>query len=123
MGVACFDYGAIECNVVLDRGAYVPGENILVSGTIANRSSIAVKMSRAVLVETIQYFARNKVIKVEKRELSVRTRPRIRPHSIDEWIKEPLFVPPLPPTNLSGCHLIKIDYDVFVSNQKIYVSH
>lgn len=115
MGVACFDYGSIECNIVLDRAAYVPGENILVSGTVANRSSIACKMSRAVLIETIQYFARGKVIKVEKRELAVRTRPKIRPHSIDEWMEEPLFVPPLPPTNLAGCHLIKIEYDVFVS--------
>ncbi|XP_063700120.1 arrestin domain-containing protein 17 isoform X2 [Culicoides brevitarsis] len=113
LGVACFDYGTIECNIVLDRAAYVPGENILVSGTVANRSSIACKMSRAVLIETIQYFARGKVIKVEKRELAVKTRPKIRPHSIDEWIEEPLFVPPLPPTNLAGCHLMKIDYDVF----------
>lgn len=100
---------------MLDRGGYIPGENILVSAVVANRSSIAVKMTRAVLIETIQYYARNKVIKVEKRELQVRTRPRIRPHTVDEWHEEPLFVPPLPPTNLTGCHLIKIEYDVFVS--------
>lgn len=115
LGVACFDYGAIDCNIVLDRGGYVPGENILVSGTVTNRSSIAMKMTRAVLVETISYYARNKVVKVEKRELSVRTRPRIKPHSIDTWHEESLFVPPLPPTNLVGCHLIKVEYDVFVS--------
>lgn len=115
LGVACFDYGSIDCNIVLDRGGYIPGENILVSGTVTNRSSIAMKMTRAVLVETISYYARNKTLKVEKRELSVRTRPRIKPHSIDTWHEETLFVPPLPPTNLVGCHLIKVEYDVFVS--------
>lgn len=60
-------------------------------------------------------MARNKVIQVEKRELAVIARGKIRARSNDEWKNETLYVPPLPPTNLRGCHLIKIEYDVFVS--------
>merc|ERR1712242_278058 len=37
----------------------------------------------------------------------------IRAGSTDDWKSEQLFVPPLPPTNLRGCHLIRIQYDVF----------
>lgn len=60
-------------------------------------------------------MARGKVIQVEKRELAVISRGKIRSRSTDEWKNESLYVPPMPPTNLRGCHLIKIEYDVFVS--------
>jgi len=51
-------------------------------------------------------------VQTEKRELAVLVRGKIRPGGKDEWHNE-LYVPPLPPTNLHGCHLIKISYDVF----------
>lgn len=65
--------------------------------------------------QTIQYLARGKIVQVEKRELAIISRGKIRPGSVDEWRNEQLYVPPLPPTNLRGCHLIKIQYDVYVS--------
>lgn len=33
----------------------------------------------------------------------------------DQWDNELLYIPPLPPTNLRGCHLISIQYSVYVS--------
>jgi hypothetical protein len=65
--------------------------------------------------QTIQYLARNKVLQTETRELASLSRGKIRPGDGDEWKNEQLYVPPLPPTNLRGCHLIKIQYDVYVS--------
>ena len=53
----------------------------------------------------------------ETRELSSVSRGKIRPQETDDWKNEKLFVPPLPPTNLRGCHLIRIQYDVFVSTR------
>lgn len=64
------------------------------------------------VVQTIEYLARGKVVQTEKRELAVLVRGKIRPGGKDEWHNE-LYVPPLPPTNLQGCHLIKTSYDVF----------
>lgn len=107
--------GSIRCKVILDRGGYVPGENILVSAQVFNNSSMTIQLTKAALTETIKYLVRGKVIQVEKRELAVVAKNKIRPHGIDEWKNECLYVPPLPPTNLSGCHLIRIQYDVFVS--------
>ena len=67
------------------------------------------------LFQTIQYITKNKVMETESRELAAISRGKIRAGSTDDWKSEQLFVPPLPPTNLRGCHLIRIQYDVFVS--------
>ena len=60
-------------------------------------------------------MAHSKVLQTETRELASLSRGKIRPGESDEWKNEQLYVPPLPPTNLRGCHLIKIQYDVYVS--------
>ena len=129
--------GAVTCRVRLDRGGYVPGEAISIWATITNNSRVTIKHTRASLTEvryeiygwhrkklyykspiysqTIQYITRSKVIETETRELSSVSRGKIRFAETDDWKNEKLFVPPLPPTNLRGCHLIRIQYDVFVS--------
>jgi hypothetical protein len=112
-GVTCVGSGPVVCKVTLDRGGYVPGESIGISASIYNRSRVTVKCTRAALTETITYMARGKVVQSEKRELASLTRGKIKPGERDEWINEQLYVPPLPPTNLRGCHLIKIQYDVY----------
>lgn len=119
LGVACVGGGIVKCRVALDRGGYVPGENIIISALISNGSKVSIKSTKAALTETIQYLARGKVVQVEKRELGVISRGKIRSGQKDEWVNEMLYVPPLPPTNLKGCHLIKIQYDVFVSNANL----
>lgn len=73
------------------------------------------KATRAALTETIYYLAGGKVVQTEKRELASLVRGKIKPGETDEWTNERLYVPPLPPTNLRGCHLINIEYDVYVS--------
>ncbi|KAK2705421.1 hypothetical protein QYM36_017458, partial [Artemia franciscana] len=64
-------------------------------------------------LRTIQYMARNRVVQTELRELAALTRGKIKPNETDDWKNEQLYVPPLPPTNLRGCHLIRIQYDIF----------
>lgn len=115
MGLACVGGGLVKCRVALDRGGYVPGESISITAHVSNGSNVTVKSTKAALTETIQYLARGRVVQVEKRELAVIARGKIRPGGHDEWQNEMLYVPPMPPTNLRGCHLIKIQYDVFVS--------
>lgn len=70
-------------------------------------------------MQTIQYMARNKVVQSETRELASLSRGKIRPGESDDWSNEQIYVPPLPPTNLRGCHLISIQYDVYVSIRKV----
>lgn len=113
LGVACMGGGYVICKVALNRGGFVPGESIALTAHIWNNSSMTIKGSTASLTETIEYWARNKVVQVEKRALATLVRGKIRPGGRDEWKNVALYVPPLPPTNLNGCHLIKIFYDVF----------
>lgn len=110
----------IKCSVTLDRAGFVPGESINVSAYVANNSKITIKSTKAALTETIEYLARGKIVQVEKRELAVIARGKIRSGNSDKWQNESLYVPPLPPTNLEGCHLIDIRYDVFVSFFSIF---
>ena len=63
---------------------------------------------------------KNKVAHSETRELSSVKRGKIQSGEVDEWRNEQLFVPPLPPTNLRGCHIISVQYDVYVSNPFFY---
>ncbi|EEB11915.1 arrestin domain-containing protein, putative [Pediculus humanus corporis] len=113
LGVSCMNSGPVSCRVSLDRGGYVAGETIGISATIVNKSKVTIKSTKASLTETIQYMAKEKVIYSETRELASLSRGKIRSGESDEWKNEQLYVPPLPPTNLRGCHLIKIQYDVF----------
>lgn len=85
------------------------------SASVYNKSRVTIKSTRAALTESITYMARGKVVNSEKRELASLTRGKIRPGEKDEWVNEQLYIPPLPPTNLRGCHLIKVQYDVYVS--------
>lgn len=99
---------------MLDRGGYVPGENVMMSAKVVNQSPMKIKGTRVCLTETIEYFMHKKKARVERRDLVVIKRGKIRPFTMDE-MSEKIYIPPLPPTNLQGCHLINISYDVFVS--------
>lgn len=113
--------GLISCRVRLDRGGFVPGENIIISATIENSSKQSIKKTRAILTETVEYRAKNKIIQSETRELASIEKGKILANSNDTWKKELLHIPALPPTNLRGCHLIKIHYDVYVSINCIFL--
>lgn len=104
----------VHCKVMLDRGGYVPGENVLLSAKVVNQSPLKIKGTRLCLTETIEYFMHKKKTRTERRDLVVIKRGKIRPFTMDE-LNEKIYIPPLPPTNLQGCHLINITYDVFVS--------
>lgn len=73
------------------------------------------KSTKASLTETIQYLCRGKVLASETRELASVSRGKIRPGEGKEWLNEQMYVPPVPPTNLRGCHLINVLYHVYVS--------
>jgi len=113
LGMTCLTTGPVTCRVRLDRGGYVPGEAINIWATIDNQSKVTIKGTRGSLTETIQYITKNKVMETESRELAAVSRGKIRAGHTDDWKSEQLFVPPLPPTNLRGCHMIRIQYDVF----------
>jgi hypothetical protein len=113
LGTNCMASGNVLCRIRLDKGGYIPGEKIHIWASIDNQSRAVIRSTQAILTETIQYTARGKVVQTERRDLSTFTKGKIKPREKDEWINEKLLVPALPPTNLRGCHLIRIQYDLF----------
>ncbi|RWS31623.1 arrestin domain-containing protein 3-like protein [Leptotrombidium deliense] len=113
VGVRCINKGAVNCRVRLDRGGYVPGESIKIYAHVENGSKCTIKQTRAVLTETIQYTVKNKIMKSEIKELASIERGKIIGNAADQWRGELLYIPPIPPTNLRGCHLIRVQYDVY----------
>ncbi|XP_065091418.1 arrestin domain-containing protein 17-like [Ochlerotatus camptorhynchus] len=106
--------GTIRCNVGLDKRAYIPGEKILLTGEIYNQSNVTIKAVKYALIETIHYYAHGKLLHQERRELAAIVRDRIKSGIRDVLQNGHLTVPPLPPTNLLGCHLIRIQYSVCI---------
>jgi len=47
----CLGSGMVECQVCLDKGAYVPGETIEITATVTNNSGVTIKSTRATLTE------------------------------------------------------------------------
>lgn len=60
-------------------------------------------------------MVKNKIEFSETRELANVRKGKILSGETDEWRQEELYIPPLPPTNLRGCHIISVQYDVYVS--------
>lgn len=50
----CLGSGLVECQVCLDKGAYVPGETIEITATVTNNSKVTIKSTRATLTEVSQ---------------------------------------------------------------------
>ncbi|XP_076305045.1 arrestin domain-containing protein 4-like isoform X1 [Tachypleus tridentatus] len=113
IGVPCLSAGPVSCRIRLDRGGYVPGECICIYASIENNSKVTIKKTRAVLTETIQYTSKSKMMETETRELASLQKGRVEAGSTDQWRNEMMHIPPLPPTNLRGCHLIRVQYDVY----------
>jgi len=113
-GFACISSGSVKCKIELDRGGYVSGENIVINGYVKNFSKVTIRHCKIVLLETIQYLSRGKIIQTEKRELAQIKFPKIRPNSRDEFVNKKLYVPPLPPTNIRNSNIIRLNYDVYL---------
>lgn len=94
---------------------YVSGENIIINGYVKNFSKVTIRHTKIVLLETIQYLSRGKIIQTEKRELAQIKFPKIRPGGRDEFVNKKLYVPPLPPTNIRNSNIIRLNYDIYVS--------
>ncbi|KAL3866418.1 hypothetical protein ACJMK2_043719 [Sinanodonta woodiana] len=109
----CCKSGPISAKVTTDRLGYVPGEAIKFSAEISNLSNRQMECSKAQLVMKVQYHARGKSRTVMN-VLAEYTRPPISAGDTDVWDGYKLHVPPVPPSFLTGCTIIEIQYYVMI---------
>lgn len=94
---------------------YVAGEVIVINGYVKNFSKTTIRFTKIVLLETVEYVSRGKLMQTEKRELAHIKFPKIRPGNREEFVNETIHIPPLPPTNVRNSNLIRLNYDIYVS--------
>ena len=104
----------IELNIKIYIG-YVSGETIHINGYVRNYSKVTIRHTKIVLIETINYMSRGKIVQAEKREIASIKGTKIRAGSRDEFTGKKLYIPPLPPTNIRNSNLVQLNYDVYVS--------
>ncbi|XP_039254091.2 arrestin domain-containing protein 17-like [Styela clava] len=107
----CCQSGPIEMEFHTDRSGYVPGEYILLNGTITNSSNSKVEASSAQLIKRVTYHATSKS-KTVCQEVARINGPPVPKHGSVTWTNERLHIPPLPPSEVNHCRIIDIVYFV-----------
>ncbi|KHJ79729.1 arrestin domain protein, partial [Oesophagostomum dentatum] len=111
----CCRRGALALRVVLDRTAYVCGENIRIRAQVENRQS----SQQAVLIKLIQHveFFIDKGVLGESKSVTClvfeHKSPVIPPNSqgkYDSTLEQPIRLPVVPPTLIGVCRLLQIYY-------------
>nr|XP_039254095.1 arrestin domain-containing protein 17-like isoform X2 [Styela clava] len=111
----CCKSGPIEMEFHTDRSGYVPGEYILLNGTITNSrlefSNTKVEGSSVQLIKRVTYHAmyNSKIVILEVARING---PPVPKHGSITWTNERLRIPPLPPSEINHCKIIDIVYFV-----------
>lgn len=111
----CCRRGALALRVVLDRTAYVCGENIRVRAQVENRQS-SQQMISIRLIQHVEFYIDKGVLGESKMITCVvfeHKSPSITPNSqgkYDSTLEQPIRLPVVPPTLIGVCRLIQIYY-------------
>ncbi|CAL1530392.1 unnamed protein product [Lymnaea stagnalis] len=106
--------GPIEATFHINRQGYVPGEAIKLNAEISNSSNKKMKLSYVDLIMKKTFHATT-LSKIEWTQIARCKHPSISSHSEDVWKGDELVIPPLPPSFLTGCKIIDINYVVQLS--------
>ncbi|XP_041368772.1 arrestin domain-containing protein 2-like [Gigantopelta aegis] len=118
VGCWCFDSGVYNINFSLDRRGYVPGERLCINAQVINHSGSAITPELS-LCMTTHYHAKSKSLsstsksKTKTKTVDSRTCSTVQPRS-DFVINETIRIPPLPPSNLTGCEAIDTKYHLWI---------
>ncbi|KAK4300992.1 hypothetical protein Pmani_026836 [Petrolisthes manimaculis] len=106
--------GPIHLTLEAARTGYVPGEEIVVYGQVANHSNSVIKYSELSLVQQLTYHCKKRS-KVELQTLHREYRPEVRPGGRQDWSGVKILVPPVPPSYLPWCQIIDIKHYLVLS--------
>ncbi|XP_022097441.1 arrestin domain-containing protein 3-like isoform X1 [Acanthaster planci] len=108
----CCAQGPIVTKAATDKGAYVPGESIFVSGTVDNNSSREIIDLTIKLIQHVTYFSSGGH-KTRRTFTVVKDKgPGCGEGDVARMDWKPLLVPSIPPTGAQGCGIIQIEYFV-----------
>lgn len=104
--------GSVQVLLTLDRSGYVPGECIDVNAEIVNNSKKKLKSSMVQLRQGVLYKTSGGRTKETFQIIADLHHGAVQPSSIDQWEREPLTIPPVPPSFLRGSENISLKYEL-----------
>jgi len=110
----CMKNGTISAVFRVERKGYVPGELMPLYGFITNSSKSRVKRSEVTLIQYVTLKVQGSTKRKRNNICKCRRGP-IAPGQTDQWQGETLEIPDIPPSYLTGCGLIDIQYVVQLS--------
>jgi len=109
LGIPPFNSKPIEGKVWIDRIGYVPGESIIVSGHVVNKTGKRMRATKIRLVEITEYYAS------KEKHVTMRVINEVCTGEFDksyEWDQVPIMVPPVVPSGLSHCNIMLVGYRI-----------
>ncbi|XP_046750179.1 arrestin domain-containing protein 17 isoform X1 [Diprion similis] len=111
----CCGSAPLNVNVILPVRGYVPGQVIPIRVNVENLSNVTVDTVKFVLRKVVTFTASlpshaTKKVKIVVSEIG---KGPVEANATVHW-EERLTVPPLPPSNLANCGIIKLEYCIKV---------
>lgn len=113
----CWSMGFLKATLVVDKGAYVPGEKIVLNVEISNQSAIYLSHLEARLKRVVICRTDKDSILDENVVISgAHCLKSVAPYENFMWKNAQIFIPPHnPPTDLGGgCQIISVTYNLKV---------
>ncbi|XP_071103882.1 arrestin domain-containing protein 3-like [Haliotis cracherodii] len=105
----CCQSGPITATFTIDRQGYVPGEAIILKAEIENMSDGPIDSSSVTLTMETTFLAEGESKTTFEKVAKLQHEP-ILMGDHDYWNGDQLAIPPLPPTYLTSCTIIDIQY-------------
>ncbi|KAF2885772.1 hypothetical protein ILUMI_20407 [Ignelater luminosus] len=105
--------GPLTCVISIPCTGYVPGQVIPVVAEVDNISNVEILGVQFTLQKIVTYHSQTPRREVKK-DLKIITELKVgpvAPHGSNTW-NQPLTIPPIPPSNLTNCGLIDLDYEL-----------
>lgn len=106
----CCKSGPLTYTVTIDKRAYVPGEIIRSKIEVVNKTDTEVYLIKAKLLITTSFYAKGSLKYSGGTICKMCSTSRVTSNNTDVYSDITIKVPPLPPSELIGCGIIKISY-------------
>lgn len=105
----------LNVNVILPVKGYVPGQTMIARLNIDNKSEIIVETVKLILRKIVTFKANNPRTDTRRDKIIVAevSKGPIEAHATADY-EQKLDIPPLPPSNLTNCGIIDLEYNLKV---------
>ncbi|KAK0090830.1 hypothetical protein PV326_004003 [Microctonus aethiopoides] len=111
----CCGSPPLNVNVIIPVKGYVPGQTMIARLNIDNKSGIIVETVKLILRKIVTFKANNPRTDTRRDKIIVAevSKGPIEAHATADY-EQKLDIPPLPPSNLTNCGIIDLEYNLKV---------